>query len=142
MPFIYVEAEDEFTIELPEANYMSDWDSASAESVCETYGHPKCTIDFFIDNPSDPIQPMYIAVANTEAYEGELISEKISETCYKFKIRGKFKTSVHKDTVAAVKEGSRPRLVGVTRFRESYVFEENNTPTLKKDAWLFSAKKL
>lgn len=142
MPFIYVEAEDEFIIELPEADFMSDWDSPSAESICENYGHPKCTIDFMIDNPSDPIQPMYIAVASTEAYEGELISEKLSEKSYKFKIHGKFKTNVHKDTVAAIKEGASPRLEGVTRFREGYAFEDNNKPALKKDGWLFSAKKL
>ncbi|MFD1510717.1 hypothetical protein [Lacimonas salitolerans] len=142
MPFIYVEAEDEFIIEFPEADFMSNWDSPSAESICENYGHPKCTINFMIDNPSDPIQPMYIAVASTEAYEGELISEKLSEKSYKFKIHGKFKTNVHKDTVAAIKEGASPRLDGVTRFREDYMFEDNNKPALKKDGWLFSAKKL
>jgi hypothetical protein len=142
MPFIYVEADDEFIIEFPEPGYMTNWDSASAESICEDYGHPKSTINFMIDNPDDPIQPMYISVASTEAYEGELSSEKLSETSYKFKIHGKFKTNVHKDTVTAIKEGATPSLDGVTRFREDYIFEENGKPDLKKDGWLFSAKKL
>jgi hypothetical protein len=142
MPFIYVKADDEFIIEFPKPDYMTNWDSASAESICENYGHPKSTIDFMIDDPNDPIQPMYISVASTEAYEGQLSSEKLSETSYKFKIHGKFKTSVHKDTVAAIKEGATPHLDGVTRFREGYIFGENGKQTLKKESWLFSAKKL
>lgn len=142
MPFIYVEADDELIIKFPEPGYMHDWDSTNAESICEKYGHPKFSINFKIDNPNDPIQPMYIFIANSEAYEGELQSEKTSETSYNFKIKGKFKTSVHKDTVVAVKDGATPYLDGVTRFREDYIFEQGEQSSPRNGKWVFSVKKL
>ena len=142
MPFIYVEANDEFIIEFSTQNYLQEWDSASAEEICEKYGHPKYSIDFRIENESDPLSPMLIFVANTEAYEGELLSEKINETSFKFKINGKFKTSVHKDTVAAIKGGATPVIYGATRFREMYGFDDGNRHNPGKGSWIFSAKKL
>ncbi len=142
MPFIYVEANDEFIIDFPEPDYMSSWDSASAEEICEKYEHPKCTIDFIIENPDDPIQPMLIFVADKEAYDGNFFSEKLSATCYRFKIHGKFRTNVHKKVVEAIKEGAKPKIDGVTRFREGHVFSEDDRQAFNKGKWVFSVKKI
>ena len=143
MPWIYVQADEEIVVDLPEPGLMSDWDDAEAEAICEQYGHPKSALNFQIDNVDDPGCPFWIYVGDIDAYDGELFSERLSETSYCFRIHGKFKTKVHKDTLAALKDGGLPYLESVIRFRAGFRYEFNQKRLEEKNHQLrFSDKKL
>jgi hypothetical protein len=141
MPFIYIKAQANIKVTLPEPGFMDEWDNPEALAICVDYGHPQSTINFKIDNPEDPLQPMLVMVADTEVYAGFSSVTKIDDKTYMFEINGLFKSSVHKDTVKAVKEGIEPKLEGVTRYRQAYTFSGANLESLDHGAWQFSAKK-
>jgi hypothetical protein len=125
MPNIFIKADCEILIELPEVGWTSDeWKSEENERICEDYGHPKCTINFRIDNPDEPICPAVIYVGDIDAIDGGISVEALSETKYKFTMKGLFKSSIHKDGVALLNSGQKPMLEGVTRFRQGYDLEE------------------
>jgi hypothetical protein len=125
MPNIFVRANCEIDVELPEVGWVSDeWKSSENERICEEYDHPKCTINFRIENPEEPICPAIIYVGDKDAISGGIKVEMLSETKYKFTINGTFKSKIHKDGVALLNAGQRPVLEGVTRFRQGYDFEE------------------
>jgi hypothetical protein len=125
MPNLFIKADCEILVELPEVGWTSDeWKSKENERICEDYGHPKCTIDFRIENPDEPICPALVFVSNNDAIDGGISVEALSETKYKFIIRGVFKSKMHKDGVALMNAGQKPMLGGVTRFRQGYSFEE------------------
>ena len=144
MSWIYVQANEEIVVELPEPGLMSDWDDAEAEAICEQYGHSKSALNFQIDNPVNPSYPFWIYLGDNDAYDGNLLSEKLSETSYCFRINGKFKVKVHKDTLIALKEGGAPYLESVIRFRAGfrYEFNQTNGNAERKHQWCFSVKKL
>lgn len=125
MPNIFVKADCEIQVDLPEVGWVSDqWKSRENEQICEEYGHPKCTINFRIENPDEPICPVIIYVGDNEAIEGGISVEAQSETRYKFTIKGTFKSKIHKDGLPLLDTGQKPMLEGVTRFRQGYDFEE------------------
>jgi|TARA_B110000090_G_scaffold200018_1_gene240583 hypothetical protein len=142
MPFIYVKAQANIKVTLPEPGFMDEWDSPEALAICVEYGHPQSTINFKIDVPEKPLQPMLIMVGDTEAYAGSSLVTKIDDKTYMFEINGLFKSSVHKDTVKAIKEGMVPKLEGVTRYRQGYDFSGANLESLDHGTWQFSAKKI
>lgn len=125
MPNIFIKADCEIEVELPEVGWTSDeWKSKENERICEDYGHPKCTINFRIENPDDPICPAMIYVGDNDAIDGGISVEALSETKYKFTMKGLFKSSIHKDGVALLNSGQQPMLEGVSRFRQGYDFDE------------------
>jgi hypothetical protein len=138
MPNIFIKADCEIEVELPEVGWVSnEWKSQENERICNDYGHPKCTIDFSIENPDEPICPALIFVSNKDALDGGISVEALSETKYKFTIKGVFKSKIHKDGIALMIVGQKPLLVGVTRFRQAYNFEEPQATDCE-----FSLKKL
>lgn len=142
MPFIYVRANASIEIILPSSGFMSDWDDLDALRVCEEYGHPRCTINFQIDDPEEPLRPMLIFVSDREAYEGGIEAEKIDGKTYRFSVDGLFKSSVHKDTLKSIKARVKPRFIGVTRYRQAFDVPEESIRDLDLGEWLFSDKKL
>ena len=142
MPFVYIKALAKIKVTLPEPGFMDEWDSPDALAVCVDYGHPHSTINFKIDNPEEPIQPMLVMVADTEAYEGSSLVTKVDDKTYMFEVDGLFKSSVHKDTVKAIKEGMVPKLEGVTRYRQRYDFSGMDLESIDNGAWQFSVKKI
>lgn len=142
MPFIYVKAKASFDIVLPSDGFMPNWDDLNALRVCEEYEHPKCTINFRIDDPENPLQPMLIFVSDREAYEGGMGAEKIDGKTYRFNVDGLFKSSVHKDTVKSIKSGKNPFFIGVTRYRYAYDIPQDLSLDVSLGEWLFSDKKL
>ena len=142
MPFVYIKAQANINVTLPESGFMDEWDSPDALAVCLDYGHPQSTINFKIDNIEDPLQPMLVFVADIEAYEGSSSVIKIDDKTYIFEINGLFKSSVHKDTVKAIKEGIVPKLEGVTRYRQGYTFSGVDLESIDQGVWEFSVKKI
>jgi hypothetical protein len=125
MPNIFVKADCEILVELPEVGWVSDqWKSQENEQICEEYGHPKCTINFRIENPNDPICPVIIHVGANQAIDGGISVKAQSETRYMFTIQGTFKSKIHKDGIPLLDAGQKPMLEGVTRFRHGYNFDE------------------
>lgn len=142
MPNIYAKGAFELTVALPAPDFMEDWDSPEAARVCDEYGHPSFTLNFKIDDPADPRQPMLIFVPDNGAYAGGMQSEKIGDGLYKFAGEGAFKVSVHKDTVAAIKSGAQPMLYGVTKNRAAFDFFDPSGITIELNEWDFSVKKI
>jgi hypothetical protein len=63
-------------------------------------------------------------VGDNDAIDGGISVEALSETKYKFTMKGLFKSSIHKDGVALLNSGQQPMLEGVSRFRQGYDFDE------------------
>ena len=138
MPNIFIKADCEIEVELPEVGWTSgEWKSQENERICEDYGHPKCTINFRIENPNEPICPALVFVGDNDAVDGGISVEALSETKYKFTIKGVFKSKIHKDGVALLNSGQKPVLEGVSRFRHDYNFDEPRATDCE-----FSLKKL
>jgi hypothetical protein len=137
LPYIFIKADAEISVDLPEAGFMPKWESKEAEEVCIKYDHPNCTINCRIDNPQDPISPVLIMIGDKDAIDGKIEVTKNSSTNYLFKISGTFKTSVHKSAIPLINAGMQPVLEGVTRFREGFIFEKP-----RQIDWTFSTKKI
>ena len=137
MPSVYIKANQEIDVKWSENGRLSDWESKAAEKICEKYGHPKCTIDLHIQDPEDPISPIPIYIRESDAISGGIKVIRVEDRHYKFIIDGIFKASIHKSGVPFVDAGAVPSLVSVTRFRESFPFEEP-APV----SWEISSKKI
>jgi hypothetical protein len=137
MPYLFIKADTEIEVELPKPNYMKDWESAKAEKICDQYDHPKCTINLQIDDPNDSLSPILIHISDKDVLAGSLTVNKMSSKKYIFAINGTFKASIHKSGIPFIAAGIRPNLIGVTRFREGFSFDES-----RKVDWIFSTKKI
>lgn len=135
MPYIYIHAKDEFEVVLPEPDFMSDWESAEAEHDCDSYDHPKVTINLKIEDRNDSISPARIYVADKDAIEGGISVKKLDGKTWRFSIAGKFKSSVHKSGINLINSGARPVVDGVTRFRQEFAFDD-----ARDVAWEISLK--
>ncbi len=136
MPNLFIKANAEIEVDLPEAGWMADWESSEAEEVCEEYGHPKCTINIRIEDPADSVSPVIVHIADRDAIDGSITVKRVDSKKYVFSINGTFKSSIHKNGVSLIDAGAVPSLEGVTRFREGFDFEEP-----RKVEWTFSTKK-
>lgn len=132
MPNIFVKADCEIEVDFLEVKLVpEEWNSRKAEKICEDYGHPKCTIDFEIEGPEGPGSSVLFRIEEKDAISGGISVDKSSETKYTFTINGNFKSRIHKDGISLINAGQKPALEGVTRFRQSYTFEDRPTPAFE-----------
>ena len=137
MPYVFIKVDTEVEVDLPKPNYMTDWESAKAEKICEQYDHPKCTINLQIDDPNDSLSPILIHISDKDAITGSIAVNKVNSKKYIFTITGTFKSSIHKLGIPFIAAGFRQKLVGVTLFREGFSFDEHRTIDC-----IFSTKKI